>query len=170
MKENKKVVKFLIYALGLCISWFFLYDIWFSDFDNRLALRIADASAGLLNFIGYDVETESSAVLLAGQPLVYIGPACNGMVLMALFTGFILAYPGPWLKKLFYIPIGIVLINLLNVMRVAALALNALYSTQTLAFNHKYTFTIVVYAFIFILWMLWVKRFSIQNNHVITTS
>ncbi len=47
-----------------------------------------------------------------------------------------------------------------NVLRVAALSLNHMYSRGTVDFNHKYTFTVLVYAFIFFLWHLWVKYFS----------
>lgn len=170
MKDNSKVIRFLIAALGLWLAWFVLYDIWLSNFDDWLALKVAEGSSLFLSLIGYRAETRNSVVLIDGEELVYIGAACNGMVLMALFAGFIVAFPGPLLKKLLYIPFGIAVINLLNVMRVAALALNSLYSSQTLEFNHKYTFTVIVYAFIFILWMLWVKRFSTLHNHDFTTS
>jgi hypothetical protein len=46
------------------------------------------------------------------------------------------------------------------VLRVAGLALNVLYNASSVDFNHKYTFTILVYAAIFGMWMLWVKRYA----------
>jgi hypothetical protein len=33
-------------------------------------------------------------------------------------------------------------------------------SPESLEFNHKYTFTLLVYSLIFALWMLWVNRYS----------
>jgi len=47
---------------------------------------------------------------------------------------------------------------------VVALALTANYFPEYLNFNHTYTFTFMVYAFIFLLWMIWVNRFSENKN------
>jgi exosortase/archaeosortase family protein len=48
----------------------------------------------------------------------------------------------------------------LNVLRVVALAIIAKYCPQYLNFNHTYTFTFVIYSFIFLLWIIWVNKFS----------
>jgi hypothetical protein len=44
--------------------------------------------------------------------------------------------------------------------RVAVLAVNYHFSRHTFDFNHKYTYSFLVYSVIFGLWMLWVNRFS----------
>ncbi|MEJ8800551.1 exosortase X [Pontibacter sp. H249] len=168
MKEYNKVLRFLILALGLCFGWFILYDLWLSGFDDWLTSKVVYLSVGFLNLIGYNAEARNIMIQIDGKDTVYVYHACNGMVLMALFVGFIIAFPGPPLKKLLFIPAGLFVINLLNVIRVAALAVNAHYSNHTLDFNHKYTFTIIVYAAIFGLWMLWVKKYSNLGKHVNT--
>jgi hypothetical protein len=48
----------------------------------------------------------------------------------------------------------------LNVLRIVALAIIMSVNEEWLAFNHDYTFTILVYAYVFALWMIWVQRFS----------
>ena len=115
--------------------------------------------------MGFKASTVGSVVLIDQEEMVYVGPACNGMILMAIFTGFVIAYPGPVLKKLLFIPLGIFIINMINVFRVAALTLNALYRAHTLELNHKYTFSIIVYASIFYLWMIWVKRYATTADY-----
>jgi exosortase family protein XrtF len=98
---------------------------------------------------------------VAGKPAVIVGDPCNGLVLYALFAGFVLAFPGgTWRRKLPFIAGGIVLIYLLNILRVGALALNHLYSYGTVDFNHHYTFSFIVYGCIFLLWILWVRRYA----------
>ena len=42
--------------------------------------------------------------------------------------------------------------------RVAGMALNHVYWRPTVAFNHHYTFTLVVYAAIGALWALWARH------------
>jgi hypothetical protein len=46
------------------------------------------------------------------------------------------------------------------VLRIMALCLNNYYSRQTVDFNHHYTFTAIVYASIFALWMWWATRLA----------
>lgn len=153
-------MNFVLYALGLCFCWFLLYDFLLSDADNWLTHKVVYASVFMLKLIGYNATPKDFMIQIDNEDVVFVYHACNGMVLMALFVGFIIAFPGPITKKLLYIPIGILLINLLNILRVTALALNAHYFSHTVDFNHKYTFTVIVYAAIFGLWMIWVKRFS----------
>lgn len=168
MQENRQVLRFLLYALGLCLCWFLIYDFWLSDIDNWLTLKVVHATVFTINMFGYNAMAKDVMIQIDGEDVVFVYHACNGMVLMALFAGFIIAFPGPPTKKLLYIPLGILLINLLNILRVTALALNAHHFSHTLDFNHKYTFTIVVYAAIFALWMFWVKRYSGMSRHVKT--
>lgn len=169
MREHNKVLRFLIYSLSLCFGWFLIYDFWLSPLDNWLTLRVVNTTVYFLNIVGYNADAKGIMVQIDGIDTVFVYHACNGMVLMALFAGFILAFPGPFLKKIIFIPTGITVIYIINILRVFALALNAHHFHHTLTFNHKYTFTIIVYAAIFVLWMLWVKRYSGLNKYVKTT-
>lgn len=156
--------RFLLTAAGLYLLWFFGYEQWLHPagrLDEALSLNIAEASAAALRGLGWAGTATGRLVSLGGRPAVFVGDPCNGLVLYALFTGFILAFPGGrWRHKLLFAAGGILLIYLLNVLRVGALALNHLYSNSTVEFNHHYTFTFVVYGCIFLLWMLWVRRYA----------
>jgi len=91
-------------------------------------------------------------------------PACNGQVLYALYIGFILATPGLTKHKIAAISLGSISIFVVNSLRVIALCLIKVNAPQYLAFNHKYTFTVVVYSCIFAMWMLWIKYFATAYN------
>jgi exosortase family protein XrtF len=95
-----------------------------------------------------------------GSHGVWVGDPCNGLTLFALFTGFVLAFPGPVVRKLWFIPVGIITIHILNVLRVTCLAIIQYYTPQYLEFNHTYTFTILVYSYVFVLWYVWAARLS----------
>jgi exosortase/archaeosortase family protein len=74
-------------------------------------------------------------------------------VLFALFAIFILSFPGRWLRKLWFIPLGIAAIHAANILRIVSLLLIQLYfGEEALKFNHDYTFTVFVYSIIFALW------------------
>lgn len=163
---NRLLFRFLLVAAAMYLVWFFGYEQWLAKdgrLDELLCVQIASTSAALLRFVGFQAGLDpgfSRLLVLNGQPSVIVGTPCNGLVLYALFGGFVLAFPGPWQRKLWFIPAGMALIWLLNVVRVAVLALNHYYSQETIDFNHHYTFTFVVYSCIFGLWMLWAKRLA----------
>jgi exosortase family protein XrtF len=163
---NRLLYRFLLVSVALYLAWFFGYEQWLAHdgrLDALLCHQIAQSSAAGLSLLGFpaNVPAQQPNLLMLGlEQCVTVGPPCNGLVLYALFTGFVLAFPGRWKHKAWFIPMGIVVIWLLNVLRVAGLALNHHYSHQTVDFNHHYTFTVIVYACIFGLWMLWARRMA----------
>lgn len=105
-----------------------------------------------------DGEREDVMVISRGEERVLsIADACNGLEVMVLYAGLILCLPSGWRRKTRFILTGVVLIEVLNVIRCAGLALVYQYHPEYLDFSHHYLFTFVVYAFIFWLWYLFSK-------------
>jgi exosortase family protein XrtF len=158
------VVRFLLLVFSLYVVWYLIYNLWLQP-DGRLDLAVIDLtvflSKNILEGFGYAVYTGADRLIgIDGASGLWIGDNCNGITLFSLFAWFVIAYKGRIKYKLIYIPIGIILIQLLNVLRVVVLAILDTHSRSWTEFNHTYTFTIVIYGFIFLLWMTWVNRFS----------
>lgn len=159
------MLRFVLIATVLYVGWLIGYE-WLigpnGPLDRSLSISIAYAAAHLLRLLGFEaaltLPTAAPTVTMAGQAAVFVGSPCNGLVLYALFTGFIVAYPGKLRRKCWFIPLGIASIYFLNVVRVAILALNHTYWYHTVDFNHHYTFTSVAYGAIFGLWYLWTRQ------------
>jgi len=168
--DNRLIFRFLLVAGAMYLVWFFGYEQWLAidtRFDTALCDQIARTAVHLLKYVGFPAAMHPNlpaVINLNGQAAVIVGIPCNGLVLYALFAGFVLAYPGPWKRKAWFIPLGMALIWVLNVARVAALAINQYYAHQSVDFNHHYTFTFIVYGFIFGLWMLWARRLSMTTS------
>ena len=131
-----------------------------SAFDELLCRQLAAGSAWGLRGLGWPAQVAPARpqlLLLSGQPSVIVGAACDGLVLYALLAGFVLAYPGPGRRRLWFIPLGIGALWLLNVFRIMALALNHRYSPTTFDFDHHYAFSAVAYAALGGLWLLWTR-------------
>ena len=157
---------FLLKALVLYLLWVLLYDLWLSPqglLDNWVIQNSIYFTGLLLGLLGYEFESVGRLVGLPNVSGLWIGNSCNAVPLFALFTAFIIAYPGPVIKKLLFIPLGIVIIHFLNALRIAALVLLQLHAPGTLDFNHTYTFTILVYTAIFAGWMYW-ARLSVKYS------
>lgn len=161
--------RFLLTAVLLYLVWYSVYEYYIkpdSALDEWIIHQIVMMSRGFLELIGFELVPYVDAPLyrdqlaIEGSIGVVVGAPCDGIVLFGLFIVFVLSFPGPWKHKLWFIPAGLIAIHLINVLRVAALAIIVHWNEEWMAFNHDYTFTIIVYAFVFFLWYIWVNRFS----------
>jgi exosortase family protein XrtF len=99
-----------------------------------------------------------------GSNTLLIDNPCNGLTIMLLYIGFLLAYPGTWKSKLIFIGLGTVLVYLMNVARVIFLSVNFAFHRVSFEFNHKYTFTFAVYVVVFLLWVTWANKYSLVRK------
>jgi exosortase family protein XrtF len=159
---NPVLVLFLK-SLALYIVWYVGYEIFLAP-DGRLDLflneNITKAGTYSLNLLGFDASIIDGHIIYMNNTRLSIGSPCNGLVLYALFSGFVIAMPGKLINKLWFSAVGMLFLYAINVFRVVILSLNMQYYPQSFDFNHRYVYQIAVYAVIFFLWHTWVKRFS----------
>ena len=171
LKEFKQnpYFRFTFLAIILYVVWYVIYEAWLHPagiWDRTIINNLVFLSNGILQLLGYDtipLSDASSTIRVSGidgTSGVWIGDPCNGFSLFALFLIFMITYPGPIKHKLWYIPVGLILIHVINAMRIAALAIIVDVNIDWLYFNHNYTFNIVVYSLVFILWYIWAKKFA----------
>lgn len=168
---DKALIRFLVSALIFYLGWYVLYVLWlhpWKKLDIAVINSLISISSSILSFLNYPLidfpyDENIRTIGIDGSHGLWVGDPCNGITLFALFTGFIVAFPGNIKWKLIFIPIGIISIHLLNVIRIVGLALIAYYAPEYLVFNHTYTFTILVYAYVFFLWYLWSSAKKIRK-------
>lgn len=173
---------FLVKAIALYLLWVFFISPYLvieddkgGGLENYVTVNTAKAASWLINLLPYDSSIEEvvgkggAYLLIDHVKTVYIAHSCNALVIIALYIGFIIAYPGPFKFKLLFVSVGSFIVFAMNVIRVSALGFNHVYHQASLDFNHKYTFTFMVYSVVFILWMIWANKYSsvkfeLQNN------
>jgi exosortase family protein XrtF len=163
--------RFLFLSTFLYLIWYFLYEFYLKEntYINEYVIdSLVNLGEGLLHLLGYETTPYSDGRFrqhfgIFGTNGVTIGAPCDGIVLFALFIVFMVSYPGPIKHKLWFMPVGLMLIHGLNVMRVTALALIVYYNEVWFSFNHDYTFTLIVYAAVFGLWWIWIVKFSTKK-------
>jgi len=92
------------------------------------------------------------------QAVLGIYQACNGLELMILTAGFMLCFKGDWKKKTVFIVAGVVGLFILNVLRCAMLGVVNMEFPRHFDFAHKYIFSLVVYAYTFLIWIWYVAK------------
>ena len=107
-------------------------------------------------------EIQSSFKLIYQDKFVArIIEGCNALSVMILFTAFIIAFTGKWKHTVLYIISGIVLIHVLNVIRIALLSAALFHFPEYEHLLHGVIFPLFIYGVVFILWIIWVNKFSI---------
>ena len=187
LKLANPYIRFILLFTILIFIWFTFYhfiykfNILFSndnsiDFLNSISITLANQSNFLLNIFGYEtlleIQNEIVITKIIGNDFdhgVWIGEPCNGVKLFGVFSIFIIAFPGNIKNKLWYIPIGIIIIHFINVIRIAILTIISSKNPSILDFNHNITFQVIVYSFILVLWFIWIKKYAqfekINKNH-----
>lgn len=162
------LVRFLLLVAALFIGWQLLYSLvihpW-GALDRWLIDRLTDHSGTALHLLGYELLPEpagdsSRYIGVQGGTFLWIGDRCDGLSVMVVFALFIGAFPGPWKHKPWFILLGVLLIHAMNVLRVVALCYVVTIDYELLNFQHDYTFQVVVYSCVLLLWYIWVKRFA----------
>lgn len=172
LKENRRLIRFLLICLLAYLLWVILYNHWIGP-DQRVDFWLSGIEAKevvvILKLFGYPlsifIENSYKYIFyLDGQRLVGLASSCNGLVLFPLFSCFIFATQGLLKRKIIFVVIGCLLIYHVNILRIIGLVLVKVYSPASLDFNHKYTFTVLVYSFIFYLWYLWINFYSVAKE------
>ena len=116
----------------------------------------ADSNASLL----LDLNEPSIKVIYQNTYVCRIIEGCNAMSVMILFVAFVLAFTGKFKKTILFIFFGCILIHVLNVLRIVMLSMALYKLPQMKSFLHDIAFPLVIYGVVFLLWVIWVNKFS----------
>ncbi len=176
---------FLGKALLLFVAWEIIYGVFLFDsqfLDRILTTHVGESSVIFLNNFtsmdGFSAKTEGWSSTYAGEALenkvsaiyhddymvLYIANACNGLSLMALYVGFIICMPSKFLRKILYIVLGLLALDLINILRCVGLIYLREYFYVYFEFAHHYLFKATVYTATFLIWMLFCRKIHFKNE------
>jgi exosortase H (IPTLxxWG-CTERM-specific) len=120
---------------------------------------VAVASGVGLELVGEDI-TRQGTILRTPTFAVNIRNGCNGVEAMVILLAAVVAFPASWRARLVGLGIGIVGIQLVNLVRVMALFLTGAYLPRFFDSSHTVIWQTVVIASAIALWLFWAKRFA----------
>jgi exosortase family protein XrtF len=171
--EFKPALIFLAKFLAVYILGNLLYGFFIEAYDNvpdPITRVVTIQSAKVLDAIGYDASTEdhpsAAKVMLKNESLVVINvfEGCNGINVIIVFMAFLIAYSKPTRQMLIFSIVGVLIIHIFNLGRIAYLFDLAFDNAKSFYYYHKYFFTASLYAVVFALWTLWVLRFAKKDS------
>lgn len=112
------------------------------------------------NMIGLEITTApGNTMIFSNNTSMFINGSCSGLKLMFQVTILFLLFPGPWKHKLWFIPLGWVLMHLSNLLRMVTLSLVSLWNVEYWDFSHDWVMRPFFYLVIFAMWVWWVEKF-----------
>ena len=91
---------------------------------------------------------------------VGVNQGCSGLKPILQFVLLMLIYPGPWKRKLWFIPLGVIIVHLTNIFRICSLTVVTITIPQQWHLIHDYILRPFFYVVIFLLWVWWVERLT----------
>ena len=132
---------------------------FFPETEQFLAHQVFLPAAWIVeNILHYPIKTMDNTIYLSNHAYVAIEGACSGLKQFYEWTVLMILFPGPWKKKLWYIPLGLVIIHLDNILRIVILSVVAVHWPAHWGFIHMWILRPFFYVVIFALWMIWVEK------------
>ncbi|GBU06672.1 hypothetical protein AwDysgo_00030 [Bacteroidales bacterium] len=85
---------------------------------------------------------------------------CTGVKQLYIFTLIILFSPGAMRTKIWYIPLGCIILLFYNIARISAIAFLTRGHPERFDFLHEGLFRYIYYGLIFVLWVIWEEKYS----------
>lgn len=160
-RTYRREITFLVVFAVLLGGGFSLISLnWVNDnVIEPFTAGIAKVSGATLDLIGQDV-TMRGTIIQSPRFAVNIRNGCNGVEAMLIFLAAVLAFPAPWGSRLGGLVLGILAIQLVNLIRVVALFLTGAYFPRLFDTSHTVIWQTVVILFSVLLWLFWANRFT----------
>ena len=147
-----------------------LYQLYLSQFNvdqiDGVTCLVSKNTKQLLNFFKADFQIISVAnegflrLMYKGRYVARMIEGCNALSVIILFISFIFSFSGKVRATSFFIVLGSCVIYSLNVIRIALLCALMYHYPENEALLHDVLFPLFIYGVVFILWLIWVNKYS----------
>ena len=100
----------------------------------------------------------TSIVTLFDPNVVSIEAGCNGVEATLVLCAAMLAFPAPWKHKAIGLSVGVLAVQLLNVIRVISLFYIGQWNLEVFEWAHQYVWQALIMLDVLIVWLIWVRR------------
>jgi exosortase family protein XrtF len=176
LKNLLQQYKPFLFFLGKFIASYLILTIIYQTYLNRFDAEnaevdsftqlVADQSATVLSWFDSNSYTMPHLkepcvkLIYKGKYISRIIEGCNAISVMILFISFVIAFTGKLRNSIIFIILGCVLIHILNIGRITLLCVGLYHFPQLQHLLHGVIFPLVIYGVVFLLWIVWVNKYS----------
>jgi len=133
-----------------------------SGLFNIVTQHVSDLVYLILHgILGMDIKLQDLVFRFDTGENIRIVWGCSGMKQMFIFLIIMMLSYGSWKNKLWFIPLGILICHVVNILRISVLCLIAYSYPKHLELYHTYIFKYAFYGIIFLIWLVWNEKFSL---------
>lgn len=160
--------KFLLTYLILTLVYkiyLSLYDVQQFEVDSFTQI-VANQTRDLMLLFNCDagiapnIKESAVNIFYNQRSMARIIEGCNGLSVIILFISFVVAFSGKIKPTLLFLLGGSLSIHILNVSRIALLCVLMYYYPKQQHLLHGVLFPLFIYGVVFLLWIIWVNKFS----------
>jgi len=134
------------------------------DTIDGITENVAYLTEKSANFIGVNISTDEDYmhynIIYHDKIVAHIIEGCNAVSVIILFIAFVVAFSGSLKPTLLFIFGGSLLIYALNIARIVMLSVLMYHFPEKEHILHGVVFPLIIYGAVFILWVIWVNKFS----------
>ena len=174
MKGQRNTVLFLIRFFVTYFILFGTYSFYLNKIKQKegvfscspITKTVANQTKTLLSVFDYNVETlqhteeMSMKVILNNTYVSRVIEGCNSISIIILFIAFIVAFRGGIKETIIFGTIGSIIIYGVNIIRISFLTAMIYEYKHYQDVLHNIVFPLIIYGTTFLLWIVWVHKFS----------
>jgi exosortase H (IPTLxxWG-CTERM-specific) len=164
LKQTLSIKRFAITYLVLMTLFFLLIALEpiqsVIDLNGLYTKAIVSITTKILDIMGMLCTCQGSVITISGIGLD-IKFGCNGLEAVMIYSVGILSFPATWKKRLLGIIAGFIVIQIINIIRIVALAYSCIYFKTLFEYIHIYIaqgMMIAVALGIYLLWIGYAKE------------
>ncbi|WP_179336831.1 exosortase family protein XrtF [Winogradskyella ludwigii] len=170
--KYKSVIRFIVTFLAVYGVLTIGYNVYLNASDGSkfypdyLTHLVAEHTNALLNSVDYQTDIvahpsePSIKIIINGKYVARVIEGCNGISIIIMFLSFIVAFAGKFKTTFFYGLAGSIIIYAFNLIRIVILSIGLYHYPWRREILHTVIFPMLIYGTVFLLWMVWVNRFS----------
>jgi exosortase/archaeosortase family protein len=136
----------------------------FAELEQFMAYQVFWPSAWIVeHIIGYDITTLNTTLYFPNNGYIAVNGSCSGLKQFYQWIFLMVLFPGPWKQKLWFIPLGLLVIHLTNIFRIVVLSVILMNWPDYWQASHDWLLRPFFYVVIFALWMLWEEKFRFKK-------
>ena len=170
--KYKSVIRFIVTFLAVYAVLTTGYNLYLNIsngpkfYPDYLTHLVAEQTNTLLNGLGYEARIAahpnepSMKIIINGKYVARVIEGCNAISVIVLFLSFLVAFAGKFKTTILYGLAGSIIIYAFNLIRIVILSVGLYHYPWRREILHTVIFPMLIYGTVFILWMVWVNRFS----------
>ncbi|WP_290838751.1 exosortase family protein XrtF [Flavobacterium sp.] len=163
---------FVVYALLTLVYQTYLNQFNEAAFEvDGFTKLVASQTKWFTDLLGYQTAIKphllqpSIMYILDGRYVSRVVEGCNALSVIILFASFVFAFKGKWPTMFVFIVSGAIAIHILNIVRIGLLSIALLHYPKYEHLLHGVLFPAFIYGTVFLLWVIWVNKFSSLAKH-----